>query len=420
MGWDLAARPHEYHFFQLVRLLEQRLQDQHPEYEPLGQGKEARREGVRLRPSLDLGFPAADVAGAELYEEAGRAEVETTFLGLYGVNSPLPRWYTQQLLWDAEEVPQQRAFLDIFHHRVLSLLYRVWRQHRYEHAYAPGAQDRLSRALLDLVALRPEDTAADLGLEPARALRYLGLLQLRQRPAEGLRALLEEELGLHGLLRIEPFPVRWVNLEWEDLYRLGSLGGQLGRDVFVGRRRLDRMGLLELHVGPVTQGVVAAEAGPRLLRYEEAERLMPGGADHGRLLRLLRLYLRRPLDLRLVAHVPLPGVPMMRLSRGARLGAMSLCRSASYTGAELPSAHLRAAPPPPPCSDRSSPTSTGTEFTDWAAELRAGGATAQRYDESAGTSSDQVSVKIVRFQCEVPMPMSMPMSMEDETSHVPA
>ena len=119
-------------FFQAVRYLERA-----PGAPRVGREGPASKEVLRLRPSLSLAFAPSDIEGAESLpataERPARARLTTRFLGLYGVTSPLPTHYSERL-WENvthEGQTRLREFLDIFHHRLLSFLYRSWTRHHY-------------------------------------------------------------------------------------------------------------------------------------------------------------------------------------------------------------------------------------------------------------------------------------------------
>ncbi len=320
--------PQQLHPWQAVRLLEAhqvrcgspRLGGQVSDW---GQGRAAERETIRLRPSTSLAFPVADIESLQIQAASrGRPQrylVTLTLAGLYGVTSPLPRWYAQEILWavarDGASAPA-RAFLDIFHHRLLSLLYRAWRRARHEYDYIPGARDQLSRFLLGLAGLTPDSLQSSSGLEPARLLRYLGLLLLRNRPAAGLEQLLTAELRSwlpsQKQLKVQVIqlpPVRWVTLPADQQTRLGRqpTGTALGSGPVLGRSQQDRTTYLELRIGP--------------LSYRSLLTLTPGTAFAKRLLALSRLYLKQSVDLAIRVTVPTHEVPRSRLGTKARLRA---------------------------------------------------------------------------------------------------
>lgn len=290
---------HRYQLFQALRLLESALGGG----PRLGERGPADHERLRLRPSTSMGFPTAELVEVVTHarpDGTPRATVTTNLPGLYGVGSPLPRSYAHQILLEDDDQPQTRQFLDLLHHRLLSLWYRTWKHSRYEQSYQPDGRDLLSRALLDLIGLSPDTTAQDVGTQPTALLRYLGLLLHRSRPISGLQILLGEELGLP--LTIEQTPLRTVTLPREQWFQLSTnpqLGGCLGRDVTIGGRRVDRLTQLRLHIGPVS--------------YETLRALLPGGPLLTRLVALSRFYLRQPLDLSLHVQVPAAQVARTRL-----------------------------------------------------------------------------------------------------------
>lgn len=294
-----------YQLFQLLRILEART----PTAPRLGERGPARSERIRLRPSTSLGFPCAqtvDIAEHADVDGGTRTVVTANITGLYGVGSPLPRSYAHQILLQDDDLPQQRDFLDLLHHRLLSLWYRAWRQHRYEQMFRDEGGDPLSRSLLDLLGVSPAATAQELGTEPIRLLRYLGILVGHTRPASGLETLLSEELNLP--VRVESAPRRWVSLPKEHWPRLrANAPSALGRDAVVGSRHLDRMGSLRLHIGPVD--------------YKTLLDLWPQAQLHLRLVALARFYLRQPLELELHVQVPACEIHRMRLG-GPHAGAL--------------------------------------------------------------------------------------------------
>lgn len=311
MAAPLPQDAWRYNLFQALRLLEARL----PGGARLGEQGPASAERIRLRPSTSLGFQSNEVVDIDIIEHAGResvARVTTNLPGLYGVGSPLPRSYPHRILLEDEELPQQRDFLDLIHHRLFSIWYRAWRQYHYEQCFQADGKDLLSRALLDWLGVSDKDSIDTIGIEPLRLLRYLGLFAQKTRPVQGLVFLFEEELALP--VHIEQLPARFVTLRPDKWCRLSAdprKGGALGRDLILGAQRLDRMGGLRVHVGPVAYRTLLA--------------LWPGGELLHRVVALCRYYLRQPLDLQLRVSVPRSEVPQARFGGDSppRLGGPS-------------------------------------------------------------------------------------------------
>jgi type VI secretion system protein ImpH len=143
-------------FFQAMQLLERMF----PGRGKLGTGDELRSEPVRFETLNSLGFPAGEVAAvmpplsfrrqAELLESRrsgdepaldlaalpplrempalgeGPLRMSLTFMGLYGVSSPLPSYFTDPITLRKVEYFELKKFLDIFTHRMYSLFFRAW------------------------------------------------------------------------------------------------------------------------------------------------------------------------------------------------------------------------------------------------------------------------------------------------------
>ena len=310
----LEEEPHSFSFFQAVRLLEQAA----PDAVRVGQLGPARDEAVRLRPSSSLAFQAADVT--EVARRKGAAAkhlLTTTVLGLYGANSPLPTFYSEAILkleLRDDEPDPARLFLDVFNHRLLSLLYAAWAKYRWEFTFEPGAVDRTSQRMMGLVGLATDGLQRAVQLPAGRLLRYAGTLSLRPRGASAVACVVSDYFD--GVpVCIEQCLPRWVPVDPIDRNRVGAENATLGADLTVGESVLDRMGKCRVVIGPMN-----------LATYES---FLPEGPAAQPLAALLRVLLQDPqvYDLRLV--VLGPEVPWLRLCSddgAARLGWTSWIR----------------------------------------------------------------------------------------------
>lgn len=67
------------------------------------------------------------------YDEADDSRppvIRTTFMGLYGVDSPLPTAYLDDIAQHREGHEALQGLLDIFSHRIMTQFYRIWRKYR--------------------------------------------------------------------------------------------------------------------------------------------------------------------------------------------------------------------------------------------------------------------------------------------------
>lgn len=318
---QLLARPQRVGFYRAVELLER----SHPEAVRVGELGPVLREAVRFRHDPSLSFATSDVRAIvrrpRSVEEAvdGAApgpvfEITSTFLGLTGTVSPLPTYFAEDVAFEDEDRPAQRQFLDLFHHRILSLFYRAHTRYTYSTDYLTSQRDPWSRRTLALAGV---DSFGDLrpavDLPFARLLRLAPLLATRARTAAGLVAVVSDtfEHVLGGAaVSVEQFVGRWVTIDERQLFKLGIANCSLGIDATIGRRVFDRGGKFRLVLGP--------------LRRAAFQQFLPGGAGLDRLRDIVLFYVRDPLEFD-VELILAPGeTPALRLSsrpgEGSRLG----------------------------------------------------------------------------------------------------
>ena len=310
----LRERPREFAFFQAVRLIEVA----RPGSVRLGREGPASREAVRLRPSSSLAFQAAEVTSVEPLGQAGD-RLTTTIMGLYGANSPLPAFYSTDILeyetqHGGEEDPV-RAFLDLFNHRLLSLLYRAWSKYRWAFTFETGAEDDVSRAVLALAGIGEPALRDSLQVPAQRLMRFVGFVTQAPRNARGLARVVSDyfdDVPADVVQCVE----RWVPIHALDRSRLGSRNSALGADLVLGESILDLGGKFRIELGPLSD-------------LAGFERFTPGGAHWRALGGTMQFLVNDPLEYDLRLWLVAEAVPMLRLSTGsaaARLGSTSwLC-----------------------------------------------------------------------------------------------
>lgn len=302
----LAAQGQRFEFYQAVSLLE-RLR---PDATSVGAGTRPDREAVRFRSALGFGFTGSDLASVEPGASPEAPSVMTVnFLGLAGAQGPLPAAYTQ-LLMDRQRAGDTilRDFLDVFNHRLVSLLYRARKMLRPGFGYRSAESDPTTRMLLSLAGLGTPVMQQRLSV-PDRALpRYAGLLAQYPRSNAGFDQLLSSYFGIGVTVR--QFLGRWITLEEGERSALGRTGHhqRLGRDCLLGRRMYDVGSQQEVRLGP--------------LRFQDFLDFLPTGAAYRALTDLTRVYLGETSHIVLCLILRAAEIPALRLghTHGARLG----------------------------------------------------------------------------------------------------
>ena len=325
----LAAEPHRFEFLQAVRLLEQIAlhgTDTTASHQALAEGSEPDREAVRLRADIGFDFPPSTVRSLRIGDTA-RPELTANLYALAGGAAPLPDWVAELLL--AQERMEGRAFrdfLDIFHHRLLSLYYRIYmRHHPWLDPVAPSASGSVSpgpgmaRYLLAFAGLGLAELQHRLGIADVELLPYVGLLWQQPRSIQGLERLLEHALQVN--VESRTLLGSWSRIEPEDRTRLAgrrspgskrrlASSGQncvLGHSAVLGTRTWHPQGRFDLLLGPLSLG--------------DFRSLLPQGARYRTLRQLVRFYAGDLFEVKVHLRLESNAAPGSRLGRsGTYLG----------------------------------------------------------------------------------------------------
>ena len=90
---QLLKNPREFDFFQAVALIEKYQSDESPSL--LQNGK------VKFSPTIGLGFPSSDINAVDT--NSVPVQFLLSFMGLLGVSSPLPHYFTEYGLRFSDE-----------------------------------------------------------------------------------------------------------------------------------------------------------------------------------------------------------------------------------------------------------------------------------------------------------------------------
>lgn len=158
---------------------------------PLGSTNSPVDDPVRFRPHPGMGFPVSELKALETNQEQPDAPltVRTTFMGLYGVDSPLPTAYIDDITQQREGHEALEGFLDIFNHRFMTQFYRIWRKYSYPATFESGGTDNTSQSLLGLIGMGIPGSQQHFATPTSRFLALLGVMRQPGRTAEGVQAL---------------------------------------------------------------------------------------------------------------------------------------------------------------------------------------------------------------------------------------
>jgi type VI secretion system protein ImpH len=308
----LQAQPYAFDFYQALRRLECAYRD----WPRLGTAARPAEEPVRFGQALSLTAAPATLSHFEPARGARPAHLYSYFFGVLGPNGALPLHLTEYAKQRAHLNHDRAlvAFLDMFHHRLLSLFYRAHSSADPVTQHDRPEADRFavyvaSMLGLGLPSLRERDAVSD----HAR-LYYAGLFAPQAKNAEGLCALLEDYFEVKA--QIEEFVGEWVTLPAAQAWRLGQgpkraspLMGCLSKTALVGTRVWLRQHRFRVALGP--------------LRHDQFQSLLPGTPGFMRVTALVRSYIGDELKWDLRLRVAEEALRPARLGGDAQLGRTS-------------------------------------------------------------------------------------------------
>lgn len=276
---SLYREPYLYEFFQAVRLLERFS----PGSRPVGRFFPPNEEAVRFGANPSLSFPASEIQSLE-EGESGPPRMRVNFMGLIGPQGVLPFEYTQ-LVRERLQVRDatMRDFLDIFHHRMISLFYHAWEKYRFFVAWERGERDRVAQHVLELTGLGTPGLQSKLSVPDAALVYYGGLLSQSPRSAAALQQLLADHFEVP--VEIEQFCGVWQALDEDSICHVGEESGpseQVGMGAVVGDEMWDQHSVVRIELGPLS-----------LNQYRS---FLPDGDWHEQLRDLTHLYARQEID----------------------------------------------------------------------------------------------------------------------------
>jgi type VI secretion system protein ImpH len=275
---ELLKEAHAFSFFQVIRLL--RCYDRRSfEHQPPASDFS---DNIRVKPNLSLAFPSSDVETVEEQEdhEDQRFLITANFLGLYGSSSPLPTFYTEDLIdEELQDESVARDFIDITNQRLFALLFRCWSKYRLHLKVLEEKSQQQIEQLFCLLGLGETLLRQDIP-EPYKLLRYIGLFTQFPRSAMGLKTLLQNALAEISV-EVIPCIQRKAKIPDSQTLRTGISGSSLGVNSYLGNEIDDRMGKFRLQLGP--------------LRRTDFHKFIPGTDGFKWLTFLTEMYIVEPL-----------------------------------------------------------------------------------------------------------------------------
>jgi type VI secretion system protein ImpH len=261
----LREAPWKYGFTALLR----GIGAAYPERPAIGRASRPQQEPFRLGQSAALTFAPREIAEVMLPGEPARPGsngaaragnnpscplVRVYGLGMLGPNGPLPLHYTELVRERSENHNDGTLadFLDLFHHRYLTHLYRAWAQAQAAAGLDRADDETFSRYVARLTGHDPLEIRDSVLPSHARlaASPHLGR---EARHPDGLASTLAHFFSVP--VQLEEFVLHWIRIEEPDQCHLGTARSSsiMGQGAIAGEVVADRQNKFRLVLGPLSR-----------------------------------------------------------------------------------------------------------------------------------------------------------------------
>ena len=260
---ELQDRPYDFDFFQAVRQIE----CAHRNLSRIGCSKRPQLDPVRFCQNVSLAFAPSAIKNFFQATDERPGRMVVNFFGLLGTNGPMPLPITEYIHDRSLNHGDKTlaSFLDVFHHRLISLFYRAWACNQQSVSHDRPEEDRFAVYIGSLFGIGEESLSNRDQVPDIAKLHYSGRLACQTKNAEGLKEILQDYF--HIPVDIEQFVGQWIDLPPENYCRLGESleNAKLGYTLVVGSRFWECQQKFRIKLGP--------------MNFAEYQRMLPEGSS---------------------------------------------------------------------------------------------------------------------------------------------
>ena len=304
----MEKNPENYGFFSLCRWIDARYHarhdaDMHPRDEDWRLDMHPRDECWRLEQYPSVAFAPSELESIKLRD--GKIYIRQFGLGLLGPDGPMPLHLTELIRERKDEIQDEVLlnFINMFHHRWLTLFYRAWASAQAAAGLDHSHDERFSLYIAALIGNSRGEIMASALPWHAR-LAAAGHLVMRSHNAAALEASLCHFFALP--VKVYEYTFHWLSLPISERSALGGRNALLAETAVLGGHIADRQCNFLLDVGPLS-----------LARYED---FLPEGRALPLLIEWVRAFVGLELHWTLQLNLHHDEVPKARLGGREQLG----------------------------------------------------------------------------------------------------
>lgn len=199
---------------------------------------------LEISPNLTLGFPISDIESIIIKDDSYK--INTNFLALYGVSSPLPAFYTEELF---DEMSEDKSLIKDF--------YNIFNQEKYKDYFNASIKYKLSARIIEnkeieilsmlysFIGENHIDEIEDLKyFSKYEMLKYSNILFHTNKSKTGLIKILEGLLDIK--IKINEFIGSYKYIDSSQYSHLSNKNSHLGWDIHLGDKVYDICSTFEI------------------------------------------------------------------------------------------------------------------------------------------------------------------------------
>lgn len=216
-------------------------------------GEKPMLEYTTIRSDLGLAPPRSEIHSVETRIEHGdivRLILTVSMFQMYGTGSPLPLFYTQELLREYNRGEStSRDFIDCVSSLIYDAYFKTWQKCDILHSLFEKDDADFWERLFCITGLGTT-AGKNIYSNPESYIAFASFTSRMVKTAEGLRVILSIYTKDHPL-RIEQCQTRKAPVPSDQRCVVGRCGNVLGESIFLGNTLLDRMNAIRILIGPI-------------------------------------------------------------------------------------------------------------------------------------------------------------------------
>ena len=237
------------------------------------------KNNLRIKPLLSLGFPGTDVIS--MNSDNNHLELTTTFLGLYGPASPLPTFYTEELIEEyIDGGSVKKDFMDIFNIVFFELFFNVITKYHLIYKLADDKNEEYADRIYSLMGLGSSEIRESMP-EREDFMKYAGIFLHQSKSVSGLESIIKDYFNIKDI-KIEEFIKRIVKIDRSQQCFLGSKNTILSDNCHIGSKKTDFSGKIAIDLGQLDK--------------DKFHSFLPSGKNFKVLSKIVNFYMDRPVD----------------------------------------------------------------------------------------------------------------------------